>query len=195
MEVPTEMTRDGLCQTVALSMRDCMVSATLVLLVIAAQTWWMGRAVSLLSAGLFIAYGIWLTGRWKNDAARVLPVYLLAVAMQCLHFTEEYVTGFYRQFPKLWGGGSWSDVRFVAFNMLWLAIFVLAGVGVYRRLHMAYLAVIFLALIGGVANGAGHLLLSAMYWRYFPGMVTAPLCLLLGIALLVKLFARTRGPA
>jgi len=178
-----------------LSARDRVVAAALVLLVIAAQTWWMGRAVSFLSAGLFIAYGIWLTGRWKNDAATVLPVYLLAVAVQCLHFTEEYVAGFYRQFPKLMGGNSWSDARFVTFNMLWLAIFVLAAVGLYRRLPMAYLAVIFLALIGGVANGASHLLLSAMYGRYFPGVFTAPLCLLAGIALVVKLFARTRGPA
>lgn len=195
MEVPAEMTRNGPRQTVALSMRDCMVSAALVLLVVAAQTWWMGRAVSPLSAGLFIAYGIWLTGRWKNDAGRVLPVYLLAVAVQCLHLTEEYLAGFYRQFPKLMGGGSWSDALFVTFNMLWLAVFVLAGVGVYRRWQMAYVAVIFLALIGGVANGVAHLLLSAMYWRYFPGVVTAPLCLLVGIAVLVKLFARTRGPA
>src|SRR5262249_12677551 len=130
-----------------------------------------------------------------NDAATVLPVYLLAVAVQCSHFTEEYIAGFYRQFPKLMGGNSWSDARFVLFNMLWLAIFVLAAAGVHRRLQMAYLSVLFLALIGGVANGASHLLLSVMYGRYFPGVFTAPLCLLAGIALVVKLFARTPGPA
>jgi hypothetical protein len=44
----------------------------------------------------------------------------------------------------------WSDARFVTFNMLWLAAFVLAGLGVYRRVRSAYLIVIFLALIGGV---------------------------------------------
>lgn len=180
-------------QMEALSVRDRIVAAVLVAVVLAAQTWWMGRGVSLLSAGLFITYGLWSTAGWKNDAARILPVYLLAVAVQCLHFTEEYMTGFQHQFPRLIGAGQWSDARFVAFNMLWLAIFVLAGAGVYRRLPMAYLAVIFLALIGGVGNGASHLLLSAMYGRYFPGLVTAPLCLLAGIAVLVKLFAKATG--
>jgi hypothetical protein len=34
-------------------------------------------------------------------------------------------------------------------NMLWLAAFVLAGLGVYRRVQLAYLIVLFLALIGG----------------------------------------------
>jgi hypothetical protein len=68
----------------------------------------------------------------------------------------------------------------VTFNMLWLAAFVVAGLGVYRRVQLAYLVVIFLALIGGVGNGAPHLVLSAMYRRYFPGLITAPFCLLMG---------------
>jgi hypothetical protein len=55
-----------------------------------------------------------------------------------------------------------SDAQFVAFqyNMAWLALFLLAGLGVYRRMQLAYLVVLFLALAGGVGNGAGHLLLS-----------------------------------
>jgi hypothetical protein len=57
-------------------------------------------------------------------------------------------------------GYEWSDAQFVAFNMAWLAVFVLAGLGVYRRMQLAYLVVLFLALAGGVGNGAGHLLLS-----------------------------------
>jgi hypothetical protein len=89
----------------------------------------------------------------RNDAGAVLPVYLLAIAVQCLHFTEEYVTGFQHQFPRLFGD-DWSDARFVTFNMLWLAAFVLAALGVYRRVQLAYLIVLFLALIGGAGNGA-----------------------------------------
>jgi hypothetical protein len=53
--------------------------------------------------------------------------------------------------------------------MAWFAIFVLAGLGVYRRMQLAYLVVLFLALAGGVLNGAGHLLLSATQGRYFLG--------------------------
>jgi hypothetical protein len=175
----------------AVSVRDRIVGAVLVLIVLAAQTRWMGSAIILLSGGLVVAYGVWVAARWKNDAAAVLPIYLLAVAVQCLHFTEEYLTGFQHRFPRLFGD-DWSDARFVTFNMLWLAAFVLAGLGVYRRVQLAYLIVLFLALIGGVGNGASHLVLSATYRKYFPGVVTAPFCLLAGIALLTRLFAGTR---
>jgi len=174
----------------ALSLRDRIAGAVFVLIVIAAQTRWMGPAIVLLSGGLVVAYVVWVAARWHNDAAAVLPIYLLAVAVQCLHFTEEYLTGFQRQFPKLFGD-NWSDARFVTFNMLWLATFVLAGLGVYRRVQLAYLVVLFLALVGGVGNGASHLVLSVAYGRYFPGLITAPCCLLAGIALLARLFAKT----
>jgi hypothetical protein len=154
---------------------------------LAAQIYWMSRAAAILSAGLIISYFLWAAVRWRNDPAAVLPIYLLGVTVQCLHFAEEYATGFQRQFPKLIGY-EWSDARFVTFNLGWLAVFVLAALGVYLRRPIAYLAVLFFALAGGVANGAGHLLLSAVQGRYFPGAATAPLCLMIGIALLVKLF-------
>jgi hypothetical protein len=179
-------------RTNAVSWRDRMVGAVLVAIVLAAQTHWMGPAIILLSGGLVLTYGVWAAARWRNDAAAVLPVYLLAIAVQCLHFTEEYVTGFQHQFPSLFGN-DWSNARFVTFNMLWLAAFFLAGLGVYRRVPLAYLVVLFLALIGGVGNGISHLVLSATYRRYFPGLITAPFCLLAGITLLTRLFAGTRS--
>jgi hypothetical protein len=170
-----------------LSWRERLLGAVFVLLVIAAQTYWMGPAIILLSGGLAVAYAVWAFGRWKNDVRAILPMYLLAIAVQCLHFTEEYVTGFQRQFPRLLES-QWSDPQFVTFNLLWLAAFGLAGLGVYRRLPLAYLIAFFLALIGGVGNGASHLLLSAMHRGYFPGLITAPLCLAVGIVLLKRLF-------
>jgi hypothetical protein len=178
----------------AVSLGDRIIGAAFVLIVLAMQTLWMGPAIIFLSGGLVLAYALWLTPRSKNNAAVVLPIYLLAVTVQCIHFTEEYVTGFQHQFPKLFGY-DWSDPRFVMFNMLWLAAFVMAGLGIYRGVQLAYLAVIFLALIGGIGNGISHLVLSAMYRRYFPGLITAPFCLLMGSALLTRLFAGTRPTA
>jgi len=176
----------------ALTSRDRVVGALLVLVVLAAQARWMGGATAALSIGMVIAYLLWVAARWNNDPAAILPVYLLAIAVQCLHFTEEFVTGFQRRFPKLIGY-EWSDARFLTFNLVWLAVFVLAALGVYRRVPLAYLVVLFFALAGGVANGAGHLLLCATQGGYFPGAVTAPFCLLLGIVLLTRLFGETRG--
>ncbi len=130
-------------RTNVLSSRNGIASAVFVLVVLAAQSWWMGRAVALLSVGLIIAYLFWISARWKNDPSAILPMYLLAIVVQCAHFAEEYVTGFQHQFPKLIGY-EWSDVRFVTFNLAWLAVFVLAGLGDYRRVQLAYLAVLFL---------------------------------------------------
>ncbi len=166
-----------------------MLGPLLVLIVLAAQTYWMGPAIIFLSGGLVVSYVAWIAAPWKNDAAAVLPIYLLAIAVQCLHFTEEYVTGFQHRFPELFGI-HWTDARFVTFNMLWLAAFVLAGLGVYRRIPLAYLIVLFLALIGGVGNGVSHLILSVMNRGYFPGLITAPFCLLMGVLVLIQLFAR-----
>ena len=117
-----------------MSLRDRIAGALLVLIVLAAQTRRMGPAIILLSGGLVLAYGVWAVARWKSDAAAVLPIYLLAITVQCLHFTEEYLTGFQHQFPRLFGT-DWSDARFVAFNMLWLAVFVLAGLRIYGEFN------------------------------------------------------------
>ena len=86
-----------------MSSRDRIVGAVFVLIVLAAQTFWMGPAIVLLSGGLVVAYVVWAAARWKDDPAAVLLVYLFALAVQCLHFTEEYVTGFQHQFPELFG--------------------------------------------------------------------------------------------
>jgi|HubBroStandDraft_1064217.scaffolds.fasta_scaffold31406_2 hypothetical protein len=174
--------------------RDLVAGAVFALAAAAAQIYWMGNAVSLLSVALVIAYLLWVALPWNNDPAAVLPMCLLAIAIQCLHFGEEFLTGFPRQFPKLMGY-EWSDARFVEFNMAWLVVFILAALGVYRSVPLAYLVVLFLAVGGGVGNGAGHLLLCAMQGRYFPGAVTAPFCLLVGIVLLGRLFRKSASGA
>ncbi|MGB9652520.1 MAG: HXXEE domain-containing protein [Candidatus Cybelea sp.] len=173
--------------------RDLVIGAVFVAVVVTVQSCWMGSASTVLSAGLVVAYLLWIKAPWKDEPAAVLPVYLVAIAVQCLHFTEEYLTGFQRQFPGLIGY-EWSDARFVAFNMAWLAVFVVAALGVYRQVRLAYLVVLFVAVAAGVGNGTGHLLAGAALGRYFPGLLTAPFCLLAGIVLLVKLFGRTRTP-
>jgi hypothetical protein len=107
----------------------------------------------------------------------------------CLHFLEEYLTGFHRAFPSLFGY-QWSEQRFVAFNLLWFAVFILAALGIYRRMAAAYLIVIFFALVAGIGNGIGHILLSLAEGGYFPGLGTSPLLLMVGIMLLRRLFGR-----
>jgi hypothetical protein len=95
--------------------------------VVVGQAIWMG-ATQLLSAGLLIGYFVSIATRSRNETVAVLPAYLLAIAARCLHFTEEHLSGFERQFPKP-RGSEWSRGRSRVFNRLWLAVFVLAALG------------------------------------------------------------------
>ena len=154
----------------------------------------MGRAVLMLNVGLVAAYFVWAArdADREPDFAALLPVYLAAVAVQGLHLGEEFLTGFQRDFPGLFGY-EWTDFRFLTFNLVWLAIFVIAAVGVRRRQGFALLIVWFFAIVGGIGNGIGHLVLMAAARAYFPGAVTAPACLVLGVLLIRRLVSVPSG--
>jgi Protein of unknown function with HXXEE motif len=170
-----------------LTQREKVAGAVFVAVTQAAQFYLLGRATFLLTAGMLIAYFLWIGTRWKKEPDEILPYYLLAVAVHCLHFAEEFFTGFHHEFAKLFGY-EWSESEFVVFNLGWLLIFALAVAGIKRGMPLAYLVLFFLAIAGGIGNGIGHLFLAAMRWRYFPGVVTAPFCLIMGIMLLVCVF-------
>jgi hypothetical protein len=176
-----------------LTTRDRTLGALFVLVAIAVQVLFMGPAISLLCLGLVIAYLFWVATRWTNNPRKILPIYLLAILVQCLHLAEEYFTGFHHQFPRLLGY-QWTGTQFLAFNAVWLAMFLLAAVGVYFGVRLAYLIVFFLALAGGIANGVGHMILALKSWGYFPGAFTAPLCFAVGVALLLKLLSKMLRP-
>ena len=149
----------------------------------------MGFPVVLLNVALAVSLALWVASGWRQNARAVLPAYLAGIGIQCFHFAEEVREGFQAAFPPVFGAGAWGERQFVVFNLVWLGVFLLAAVGVYRRLALAYLAVFFFALGGGVGNGMGHLLLSLRAGGYFPGTWTAPLSLVAGIVILRQLYA------
>jgi protein-S-isoprenylcysteine O-methyltransferase Ste14 len=122
----------------------------------------------------------------------VLRLYIVAISVQAAQFAEEYTTGFQRVFPALFGD-SWTDARFLAFNLAWLVLFVAATFAMRRGVRWAYLAPMFLAVGGGIANGLSHLALTAARGAYFPGTFTAPLSVTVGVLMIAKMFGR-QGP-
>lgn len=146
----------------------------------------MGRAVVLLVIALGLSYAIWLTRMRWPEAHRLLPVLITAVVVQCAHFGEEVWSGFYRAFPLAMGADPWSERQFVAFNVVWLAVFVVATLGVAHGWRPAYVATLFLAIGGGIGNGLGHIALAIQARGYFPGLYTAPAALAVGIVLLIR---------
>lgn len=165
---------------------DLVAGGLFVLLAIVVQTWFMGPAIVFLDIGLILAWVVWATRTKQIASPNILPLYLIAVCLQCFHFLEEFVTGFQTEFPRLFGY-VWSDQQFASFNLAWLALLIVNGVGVYFETRLSYLLVYFFAMVGGIANGVAHPLLSLTTGGYFPGLFTSPFVLIVGLALLSRL--------
>ena len=118
---------------------------------------------------------------------RVLPIYLIALAIQFLHFTEEYVYGFHIRVTEIMAGMPPFDINvFVAFNMIAYCLFLLAGVGMYKGMKFPMIIVWFFA-IAVLGNAIWHLLLTFKVGSYFPGLYTSFAGWILGPVLLRRL--------
>ena len=146
---------------------------------------------AVVAVSLTVARGAAVAGSVELSATARLAT--LALTAQLAHFAEEATTGFYQRFPQLLGQAPWSLGFFVAFNLLWIAIWGISIRGLIRRHHLALFALWFLA-IGSMANGTGlaHPLLSLTVSSFFPGLVTSPLVGLLGVLLFRRLLSITK---
>jgi hypothetical protein len=120
----------------------------------------------------------------------IVRLYLIGIAFQCLHFTEEYVTHFYVRVPEFLGFVPWSGEFFVIFNLTWIALWLLAAVGIKNDVRAAFFPVWFFA-IGMVGNAIWHPLLCLATGGYFPGLFTSPLAGIIGAILLLRLWKLT----
>jgi hypothetical protein len=161
---------------------EAALALTLTVAAIVATLTTMGRVAVLLCAAMALSCWLWLADRVRAQP-RTLSLFVVAIAVLLLHIGEEYATGFQRAFPGLLGY-QWSNARFLAYNLTWIAVFAIAAVGLRRGVALATLAVAFCAIGTGVANGVGHLVLALAARGYFPGLLTAPLCFAAGVALL-----------
>jgi hypothetical protein len=124
-------------------------------------------------------------GPQRLAAARALAV---SVGVQGVHFAEEAATGFHERFGELFGLPGMPFAFFLAFNLLWLAIWVASVPGLRSGRALAFFAAWFLA-IAGMLNGIAHPLLGIAAGGYFPGVVSSPF---IGAAA-VWLWLRLRG--
>ena len=122
----------------------------------------------------------------------IIRLYLIGIAFQCLHFTEEFVTGFYLRVPPFLGFVPWSPEFFVTFNLIWIALWLLGAAGIKKRMSVAFFPVWFFA-IGMVGNAIWHPLLCLATGGYFPGLFTSPFAGIIGVILLSRLSRLTRS--
>ena len=125
---------------------------------------------------------------------QTVRVFLLGLAVQSLHFMEEFVTHFEDRFPALLGLSAWSENFFVAFNLIWMSVWILSAVGLQRGNRMALFPVWFFA-IACVANGIAHPVLAIAAHGYFPGLITSPILGVLGVLLWIRLLQSTKWSA
>ncbi|MBT8402018.1 MAG: HXXEE domain-containing protein [Rhodothermia bacterium] len=126
-----------------------------------------------------------------KDSDRIVHPFLVGVAWQCIHFTEEFATGLNVKLPALLNLTPWSENFLVAFNLAWVAIWILSAVGVRRNVRVAYFPVWFFG-VAMLANGLLHPLVSLYVRGYFPGLVTSPVAGLIGVVLVRRLASLTK---
>jgi hypothetical protein len=126
-----------------------------------------------------------------DERDRLIDLVLLGIAAQCLHFTEEFLTGFQVRAPRVLGLVPWSSEFFVTFNLVWLAVWMVSIVGIRHGIQIAFFPVWFFAL-AMTGNGVAHPLLSVATGGYFPGLFTSPVVGGIGLALLSRLWKTTR---
>jgi hypothetical protein len=80
---------------------------------------------------------------------------------------------------------------FVAFNLIWMSVWILSAAGLQRGHRMALFPVWFFA-IASIANGVAHPLLAVAAHGYFTGLITSPILGVFGVLLWVRLLEFTR---
>ena len=123
---------------------------------------------------------------------RVISLFLLCIALQFLHFVEEYVTRFNERFPQLLGLAAWSNEFFVSFNLIWITVWTLSAIGLRANFRPAFFAVWFL-IISMVLNGVAHPVLAIAAGGYFPGLWTSPFLGVMGLMLGLDFWKFTAG--
>jgi hypothetical protein len=143
--------------------------------------------------GMVVAFVCYLRTSYLEmpEPGRVLPVYLLALAIQFLHFTEEYVYGFHLRVTEIMAGMPPFNVNvFVAFNMIAYCLFLLGGLGMYKGIKFPMIFVWFFVIAGVMSNAIWHPLLALKVGGYFPGLYTSFAYWILGPILLKRLWNR-----
>jgi hypothetical protein len=147
---------------------------------------WLSHGLSLIVTfvpTMILAYLCHLrtTARRMPDPDRILPLYLVALATQFLHFSEEFSTGFYERWPvEIFRARPYSARWFVLINMVSYVVFTLGAVGLLQRWRLPMLAVWFFTIMGVLGNAVQHPLYALKVRGYFPGLYTSLVYWLIG---------------
>lgn len=125
----------------------------------------------------------------------ILPLYLLALGIQFIHFTEEYVNGFTVEIPKLLGQAEYPIDYWLTFNMLAYFIFIIGGIILFEKKKEYMIIPLFFIVVGVIFNTVAHILTAIYVGGYFPGLYSVLLYLIVGPLLISKIIKETKIPS
>lgn len=122
-----------------------------------------------------------------------LPAFAVVLAVQFIHFAEEFTQGFRTDFALLYDGSPYSENAFVAFNMGAYAVMTVAAVvALVTPLRFVIVPAMFFVVYGALGNAIAHTWWSIQLGEYFPGLYTAQLHWIGGPVLLYLLLRNRR---
>lgn len=149
--------------------------------------------VSLFILGVIVSYVVYVNTLYKRtpDLGRILPLYLLALGIQFIHFTEEYLTDFTTELPKLFNQEAYPVDYWIVFNMVAYFVFIIGGIILFKQLKDFMIIPLFFILVGVIFNSVAHIMLSIYVRRYFPGLYTALIYMVIGPILMKRILEET----
>ena len=144
-----------------------------------------------------IAYIAWLLTTYKRpaDPRVLLPLYLLALAGQVVHTTEEYLADFPGAFAALFEIANPVGRDFFAVAIMggFAAVWVLTAFGLLYRNPFANFLLWFFVIGPGLVNGIAHFAFPFIVEaNYFPGLITVALPTIASVVLMRRLVAGSR---
>jgi hypothetical protein len=171
---------------------------TLIAIVMISIFSYMSSGLSLIVTfvpGVILAYIFYFLFCYKSNpkSSEILPLYILGIGFQLLHFAEEHATDFDIHFGQLFGGEPYGHNLFVSFNMISYCMFLVGGYAIFKGFKPLMIIAMFFIAYGMLGNCIGHISYSIAAKGYFSGLYTSFLNLPLSIVMLRKLW-RSRMP-
>ncbi len=144
--------------------------------------------------GVIVAYIVYLKTFYKKTpkSDRILPLYLLALGIQFIHFTEEYLTDFTTEIPKLLSQDVYPKDYWVIFNMIAYFVFIIGGIILFKQIKELMIIPLFFIIVGVLLNSVGHILLALYVGDYFSGLYSALIYLIIGPILIKRILDETK---
>ncbi|MCP4976762.1 MAG: hypothetical protein GY931_11425 [Maribacter sp.] len=170
----------------------------LVITIIAIAIFWFVslklNVVIVFIPGVIVAYLFYFKTFYKKtpNPERILPLYLLALGIQFIHFTEEYLTDFTVVVPHLLGQVEYPLDYWLVFNMVAYFIFIIGGIILFKKIKELMIIPLFFILVGVLLNSIGHVLISLYVGGYFSGLYTALIYVIIGPILIKRVLDETK---